>query len=491
MTDSENSKSDSKSRVGFKSNRLDLAFPHVWLLSGVVISIIILMVVSGWKIVNVEAERQSVAMERVRIEKDREQLKINLQSHETILKELPSLEHKNDEFRTLIYQLSGELKAKQTKLDSLKTQLTSAQESLDRAIAERGKAVSEKEAATMVHEKLKNDIETSRPIAEQLKSEVAQLTEQSSEIQAKVKKYLVKERELSAELAGLEKQKENVKQVLLEMSEDRDELAKLSNRFGSIFDRIEATGENTDKSVKEFQGQTVVLQKAIVAIQDQIENLSGEIKKVGTSSESLNKSSQSLSKSTKTIDTATETVDKTIDQLRTSMKVLETASENVDTQATNLAKTIDLPINSINQLVATLSLHNTNLDTQLKQLNNYSTNLKEKMTEFDINAETLKGHLDAIQRVVTKFDEFNIQMAGTAKEIGSTQSFLTDQSKELTDIISQSRLKIGSESSLISEKLNEIEQLINGMFQQLYKVDEKIKMLENKLNESIKPIEVQ
>ena len=91
MTDSKDTKRDPKSRESNKKSRLDMTFPNIWLLSATVIAVIILMVVSGWKIINVEAERNAVDIERVRIEKDREQLERDLHSHSAILKALPSL----------------------------------------------------------------------------------------------------------------------------------------------------------------------------------------------------------------------------------------------------------------------------------------------------------------------------------------------------------------------------------------------------------------
>ena len=41
-----------------KTIRLDNTFPHVWILSAAVVLIIILMVISGYKIVHLDQERQ-------------------------------------------------------------------------------------------------------------------------------------------------------------------------------------------------------------------------------------------------------------------------------------------------------------------------------------------------------------------------------------------------------------------------------------------------
>ena len=491
MTNSKDTKRDPKSRESNKKSRLDTTFPNIWLLSATVIAVIILMVVSGWKIINVEAERNAVDIEKVRIEKDREQLERDLHSHSAILKALPSLKDEHDNLQTLRDKIIDELQAKQTGLESLETQLKSAQEMLDRAIAERNQAISDEDAARKSYAQLQNDIKTSRSTSEQLKSEVAQFQKQSGELKIKVKDYQIQERNLSADVAGLEKRKENLKKELLAMAEDRSEFLKLSNRFNSIADKIDVSRQKTDKNVSELQGQSIALKESISAIHDELESLSGEIKRVQTSSESLINMSQSISDSAKTIDSASGTVDKTIGQLKTSIKSLEVASKNVDIQATQLAQAIDSPVNSINRFVSTLNSHNTNLDDQLKQLASYLTGFKTQMIEFNNGAETLKGYLDSVQKAVTKFDEFKMKMDSTAKGIDTTQSILTNQSKSLTDLISQAHTKIGSDSSLISEKLQDIIKLADGMMNQFAQVDKKIQMLERQVKESVDPTETQ
>ncbi len=123
---------ESETPKGKKRNRastLDFAFPPIWVMGVAVLLVVLMTVLSGWKIVNLEYERADVKAERKLLEHD-------LQTYHAIRQELPVLEKRHQDLTREVSDLLGKVQSERTVMDSLAIQKDAVLVELEKAKAE-------------------------------------------------------------------------------------------------------------------------------------------------------------------------------------------------------------------------------------------------------------------------------------------------------------------------------------------------------------------
>ncbi len=76
---------------------LDKCFPSLTLIGGMIAVLMLLFILSGWKVVKIEQEQRLLAVERSSLAKDRDQLDYDLKTYKEILGQLPELQRQRQD----------------------------------------------------------------------------------------------------------------------------------------------------------------------------------------------------------------------------------------------------------------------------------------------------------------------------------------------------------------------------------------------------------
>jgi len=133
------SKSNHDQKIDPKSKpiALDRVFPSVWVLGITVLLVSLLTVVTGWKVIHLEQERNLLKQQRLLLEKDQEDFK-------KYMFELPKLRDQHQQLTKMVAHLEGTVAAKQAAMETLSSKAAAVKETLDTANAERTQAESAK-----------------------------------------------------------------------------------------------------------------------------------------------------------------------------------------------------------------------------------------------------------------------------------------------------------------------------------------------------------
>lgn len=211
---------------------LDQSFIPAWLMGGAVILVVLLTALSGWKIVNLEAERSNVESQRRLLERDK-------QAYAEIQRELPSLEKREQDLLGAVGELEGKERGARTRYESLTAQGNAAQLEMEKAKAERDQAQAAAQAARKQFASMQADIQKARADSQSSKQEVEALQAQEQTLRKRMTELTGKVAQLQADMSGLDRERQNKERVLQQMAQDTGDLQKLSKRFDTIADNLD------------------------------------------------------------------------------------------------------------------------------------------------------------------------------------------------------------------------------------------------------------
>jgi chromosome segregation ATPase len=262
-----------KGKGKLKGGALDRTFIPAWLLGSVILVVIILTVLSGWKIVNLEMERVEVASERSLLERD-------IQAYASIQKELPALEERQQAWTKEFNELEGKVQTARTRLESLTIQAEAEQLSRDKAKAELTTAQVDTQTNRKVYADLQSKIQTARSQSQRLTQQVESLGAQEETLRRSTGQLQKKAGELQADISKLEKERKNKQQVLELMARDTSELKTLSKRFDDIAKNMELSNQEVNETLKGLNEQTKELTQAVEVVSSNAKDISSQVQLV-------------------------------------------------------------------------------------------------------------------------------------------------------------------------------------------------------------------
>lgn len=316
------------SRDAVWGSALDRAFPSPWLIGGLIFFVVVLSVLSGWKIVNLGRERAILDSERKLLERDKK-------AYSSILKDLPQMEQKKQALQTALADLQGQVDALNIRSKSLRIKTQSTREELERAKAERTETVEAASAARKEYTKLHGMIETARGQLPTLQQQVADLKEQRETLWKNTIRLQTQDSSLQADIQGLEEKRLNKETILKQMTQDTGVLYSLSKKFEQIYRDLERSRKNADSAVQGLNNQSQQLSKAIEnvsfqgnALSSQVQGISGETKNLSSIAQSINNTDKTVKQVSKTLQTGGTSLDTAVNQLNTASQSIQNKAEN-------------------------------------------------------------------------------------------------------------------------------------------------------------------
>jgi chromosome segregation ATPase len=393
-----------------RASALDFAFPPVWVMGVSVLLVVLMTVLSGWKIVNLEYERAGVNAERKLLEHDK-------QTYYAIHQELPVLEKRHQDLTREVSDLTGKVQSERTVMESLAIQKDAVLVELEKAKAEAKETQEAAQAARNTFAALQSDIQVKRPQAEQLKLEVQLLQTQTKTLSTTITDLQNQVSSAKADISGLDKQKENSKLVLEQMTQDTGQLQVLSGRFNTVANELEAALNDPKK------GLTKELKNAVGAVDTQAQGLSTYVHTVSQDSGNfkmiVKSAGQQVESLTQTLDdpqnglksgvsavtNTVGTLGKTVTTLDGNVGMLQTKINGVDSAIGGLQKaTADLSqarvdmSNDISVVKILVGQAKVQLDGQTGALPEIIKTIEDKLSSVASRLDRLDEALQAIEQ---------------------------------------------------------------------------------------------
>ena len=449
-TQNQNSYQESDRKAGgknIKGSALDRFSLPVWVVGGALALVILLMVISGWKIVNSE----------------REKWEIERSAH--LLTELPILESKWQKLEKKVKELEGNKIAKELDLNLIKVDKASVEKMRNDAKAEMGSWNSKAQMAKDELSEANSNIINAQNELKSLNSKVDALTydekklvertdnlrNEKTNLENMVATLKADITGLNREISLLKKDKERNIQYIKQMTQDEKELKNLS-------DGIKAIADDADKAIKSLQGNTQNLNEAVIGINDQKQLLIAEgqifnyeIKKLKTAVDNINEASTS----------ANRAKDK-----------IEDAAENAETQAGLIQATLAGPLKALNNNAKDVSIASESLITSINKIESNEKILQEKI-------KALSSHLLDFKNSKKVMDSLIDSLSSPDANLSRARSELAIEIEEVSNLVGQTEVQIRSHPKILDETFQNIESKLIGL-------GEKIKDLDGLLQKSIK-----
>ena len=333
---------NAKDTIKGTSSALDRAFPSLWILAGAIVLVIILIVLSGWKIVNLEHERAAVVNERGLLDRDKK-------VYGVLVKELPSLEDRKQNLSKEANVLGGEVQAYRTRLESLKVHVNALESKRNTTKAELSQLEAEGKAAGNTLSKKQDEIQNAQTQIPNLKQQVEDLKVKKESLLDGTAKLFKEKAQLEANIAGLEQMRNNKKQVLDSMIRDEGELKDLSKRFDDIAANLEVSRKSADAALKGLNTHAKGLGQTVQTITAHSEGLSKEVAAVTREVGNLDSAAKNIQTAGNTAKEAAVGIQAAKSDLNKNMDLLKKAFGSAEKQALRLAKTTDVTLKNFDQ----------------------------------------------------------------------------------------------------------------------------------------------
>jgi chromosome segregation ATPase len=403
-------KSPTQPEVGQQERkRKGLNFPSITFMGIGVFLVVLMLVILGWKIVNLENEKDSLVTERRLFERDK-------LAYAKILEELPRLEDDRQNKSRELNELTGKIQSNQTLLASLTTQRDAAHSDLDKAKAANKQVQEEMNSALETLTNLQGEIRTNRPILQNLKTNVEELQKEEKIFRTKRDNLQNEVAKLQADISGLEQQK----RLFNELSKENSALASISKRFGTIAEGLEASRKNAESTIQGWKTQTQSLSQTLGDFQKEVQNfskqaqiLSGDISNLMTAHKELQKSSQQVLGDLQTI---TKTLNAGVSQIEKSVA-------NLDKEAQHLSQTADGST--------------ANLQGSLSTLRKVTDDLGKAVGVINGHLVSLEGKLANVDGATSKFLETSKEVGNLTKDLSTARASLVNELTSLKELISR------------------------------------------------------
>lgn len=322
-----------------KGAALDRTFPPLWLMGGIVLVVIILTLLSGWKIVNLEKERTDVVTQRKLLDRDKK-------AFAALRQELPVLEARQEALIRENNDLKGLINSHTARLESLKTRmkttlngLRKTEEDRQRAENDQKRALVDTDQARKIKAELETAIKRNQADLENLSQQVSLSRAQEAEFNRMIKQYHRDVARLEADIKGLEQQRQNKQKVLARMAEDKSDLISLASGFKKISMSMENSLQSLNKTTLALDLRNKELSQTITGVDDQSNVLAHQTKAVTDETgrltqvvKGITEDSRQINKAASSIRTTSSTIDRISGQLYVSTDKLNKRADSLQSQ---------------------------------------------------------------------------------------------------------------------------------------------------------------
>ncbi|RJR21399.1 MAG: hypothetical protein C4582_07895, partial [Desulfobacteraceae bacterium] len=372
---------------------LDRSFFPLWSMWIALILVILLTMLSGWKIINLERERSSVESKRLLLERDK-------QAYADIQKELPSLEKRKQALISEVSELEGKERSAKVRYESITTQYNVAYSNLEKALAEREQAQAASQAARQEFASLQADIQKGRIDSQNLKQQVEALHAQEQTFGKSAKQLREQVAQIEADISGLERERENKKKMLEQMSQETSELQKISKRFDGIADNLEVSRNAAGEAIKSFHSDSQKFTKAVEEVNKQTQGFAKETQAVSREAANLATTVQGIQSSGQTVKQASFDIQGSKTALADAMGQLKKASEGAEQQARRLAETTDAQLKILQQTLPVLEQSASSLGSYVKKVESHVSELDGPTGDFQKTVAEAKNAQSQLSEMI-------------------------------------------------------------------------------------------
>lgn len=400
-----------------------LSFPTVALMFAAVFFVVLMLSLMGWKIVNLDNERALINTERRLLERDR-------LAYTKIVEELPNLEDRRQGLIREVSKLDGEVQSARAALDSLATQRNAARSELDEAKALRAEAQEATKVARDSLATIQAELQVKRPELQSLLDKVAALTEEEKALRLSRDQLQQETSKLQAQVAGLEQQKQNKKQVLEQMTSDTGALQSLSARFVTIANSLEASNKNVDKTLDGWKTQTQFIIETMGPVREKAQDFAKLVQGISVETGNLASAVKGIQTSIETAQQAAGRLDMSGNALGGAISQIQKAATSADKETQRLSQTFDGSTSSIQSGISTL--------------NNCLSDLSKGVIVLDGHIGLLQSKIANIDGSTTKFSQTSAEVRRTADEISKTRTDLANELVAIRELITELKTAVQS-----------------------------------------------
>jgi len=403
---------------------LDRSFFPVWSMGVALILVILLTLLSGWKIINLESERSSVESQRLLLERDK-------QAYADIQKELPSLERRKQAIISEFSELEGKGRSAQVRYESITVQSNAAQSNLEKALAERDQAQAASQAARQELASLQADIQKARVDSQNLKQQVEALRAEEQTFGKSAKQLREQVAQIEADISGLERERQNRKKILEQMSQDTSELQKISKRFDGIAYNLEVSHKAADEAIKSLHFESQKFTKAVEEVNKQTQGLAKETQVVSREAGNFATAVQGIHSSGQTVKQASGDIQGAKTALTDAMGQLKKASEGAEQQARRLAETTDAQLKILQQTLPVLDKSALSLSSYVKMVEGHVNALDGPTGDFQKTVTDTKNAYSQLSDVIVNLKNVVGPLSQTHSDLASNVKAADEAIKSL------------------------------------------------------------
>jgi len=447
---------------------------NVWIITGAVVLTIVLNIVCGVKVMNLEEERNQLRVEKVTLDQRAEQLNADIASHTKLLQDLPELTSRHIEVVGKIADVEGKLRDLTSRQTSLAQNISIRGNELQEAIANRNQAEATTNSAREEAGRLQSKIGQLESSESTLGLKVETLEQDSVALESRVAESTTRLQGLNAEIEGLIRRKDAKIADLEQLTKDNGRLVIINSQLKVLAEAMDVSRQKSENAVSALEDSAKNAQQAVT-------ELASNARATGQSMEGLNSSGEKL-------DQLLEKVTQDRGNLKTIVSDLAKAGSDAKKQVQRLTTQLDDPMRRLNKGIDALTRDSEKVEVQLnailnthdllekvgEQLETSSTRLTSTQTSLEQNIEGLLNNGERLQIHVT-------DLVSTVQNAGTTMSELNTSKEKFSQLLG----KIGEDQSSLNTTVAGLVRTGSDAEQKVKHISEQLEVPIKKLNDDV------
>lgn len=405
MTDQFTQKNMNQMDKKFKSASLDQKFPAGWLLIAIGVAVLVLQLISGWKILSLERERAYFV---------------------ALQKKLPELEIKCQELEVRKIGLEKDINYLNQQKEALNHSLNEARETIaQRDVAQKqyveatqgfNKTITENEKLRKTNIDLQDQINKKENEIKDLKGDIDRINQQTKEADAK---YQMKEGQVNAkdiELTKLSTQYDTKLEELKKLTSQNKQIEKATINLNDVAKKLSSSQNNMDGSIDKLNG-------SIKAFSSNLQNISRDSATIASENNTLSEAVKEFTQlkqdvQQKSKDSIQE-IDKSAKTINSKATEMANMADSINTKISNLSNSVSATENSakefsskmqldLEQNSKTVSSKITEMSNSINDINNIIKKLSSALGDTELNTKELNAKIQSTNLAQAKVNIDNL-----------------------------------------------------------------------------------
>lgn len=397
-----------------------LLFPTSATIGVMALLVVFLSVLTGWKVATIETERAAIEQERVALEKNKELFEEQKKNYQQLLSELPPLQFVHQNLLRSITIIKGEIAKDNATRAELHSEIKKLMEKKEQTRAEDIVLRQQLEANRSEFTRLQNTIKEK---SEELKSIEMRLSQAQKEYEStsdKVSKLKKEESKLTGDIDALKAQIEREKNYLKQLSDEKVEIVRVSERFNKVATDLEASQKSTQQAAGKLQENITDIGKVLTQVKEKTRDFAQTVKnanQLNTAHESTIQQFQyfvTTSKGThenyvRSLDQLTQALEQRLKQMTTNEEKLVksiTGLENLIRDFEHRKTALEIVTSKWSETQASTQGFLDELAKQLKLINELTSMAQVNMAEIIKSKDTLIAHTEIHKKLLDDLSSF-------------------------------------------------------------------------------------